>query len=280
MMMLSSIAYLAVMLVLFLLRRFLGLFWSASTFLAATLAFVIYGFDPPIPSAIIFIYGGTGTIAVLLYVTSSDEGRTSFFRPIKTLILGNTMKMRFLQIVFGLGIPALIGWQAYQAARPSDNPPARVREVHVSPPGSLTVQGQGDKDPHKLDMVKQVNPLLAKKTSAPDEYAKHLKNGKVVYYQNCYFCHGDMLRADGHYAKAFNPLPADFTDTGNLPMLRDTYVFWRIAKGGLGLPSGGGPWDSSMPVWEKMLSWQEMWEAVLYIYDYTGFQPRGVAGAH
>ena len=34
-------------------------------------------------------------------------------------------------------------------------------------------------------------------------------------------------------------------------MLRDTFLFWRISKGGPGLPEEGGPWDTAMPAWEK-----------------------------
>ena len=49
------------------------------------------------------------------------------------------------------------------------------------------------------------------------------------------------------------------------------------------IPDAGTPWDSSMPVWEKMLTEDEMWSAIAYMYDYTGYKPRkkeNLAEAH
>ena len=57
-------------------------------------------------------------------------------------------------------------------------------------------------------------------------------------------------------------------------MLRDTFLFWRISKGGPGTSRGRGPWDTAMPAWEKFLKEEEMWEAILFLYDFTGQRPR------
>ena len=62
---------------------------------------------------------------------------------------------------------------------------------------------------------------------------------------------------------------------GTIPMLRETYLFWRIAKGGPGLPEEGGPWESAMPAWDKFLKEDEIWDAILFLYDYNGRSPRG-----
>ena len=95
-----------------------------------------------------------------------------------------------------------------------------------------------------------------------------------VYVQNCVPCHGDLLDGAGHYAHAFNPLPADFTSNGTIAQLTESYVFWRIAKGGPGLPKEGAPWNSAMPAWEEILSEREIWAVILYLYDQTGRTPR------
>ena len=61
---------------------------------------------------------------------------------------------------------------------------------------------------------------------------------------------------------------------GGPPYRPETFLFWRISKGGPGLPDEGGPWDTAMPAWEKMLKEDDMWDAILFLYDYTGSRPR------
>ena len=79
-----------------------------------------------------------------------------------------------------------------------------------------------------------------------------------------------------------NPLPANFRDSGTIAQLEETYVFWRIATGGPGLPDGATPWNSSMPVWQDFLTEEEIWQVVAYIYDASGYTPResGSAEGH
>ena len=89
---------------------------------------------------------------------------------------------------------------------------------------------------------------------------------------------------EGHYAKGFNPPPANFQDPGTIAQLTESFLFWRIAKGGPGLPGESTPWDSAMPVWENILTENEIWQVILYLYQTTGHQPRvmeeGEGGGH
>ena len=85
---------------------------------------------------------------------------------------------------------------------------------------------------------------------------------------------GDALNGNGHYAKGFNPPPANFQDPGTIAQLSESFLFWRIAKGGPGLPEASTPWDSAMPVWENMLTENEIWQVILYLYQTTGQKPR------
>ena len=78
------------------------------------------------------------------------------------------------------------------------------------------------------------------------------------------------MSANGMFVHGLDPIPTNFHDT--IPLLRETYLFWRISKGGPGLPEEGGPWDTAMPVWEKFLKEDEMWDAILFLYDFTGAQ--------
>ncbi len=73
---------------------------------------------------------------------------------------------------------------------------------------------------------------------------------------------------------ALSPIPANFRDVGTLSMLQESYVFWRVATGGPGLPKGATPWSSAMPVWQNLLSEEEIWEVILYIYAGSGAAPR------
>ena len=51
-------------------------------------------------------------------------------------------------------------------------------------------------------------------------------------------------------------------------------MFWRIAKGGPGLPKESTPWNSAMPAWEDRLTEEQIWQAVYYLYETTGHPPR------
>jgi hypothetical protein len=76
------------------------------------------------------------------------------------------------------------------------------------------------------------------------------------------------------FVHGLDPIPTNFADVGTIPNLTETFLFWRISKGGPGLPDEGGPWESAMPVWEKFLTEDEIWNAILFLYDYTGRKPR------
>jgi len=126
----------------------------------------------------------------------------------------------------------------------------------------------------EFNVISGDSPFRALSDSSPSKFAEHVARGKVVYYENCFYCHGDTLAADGHYAKSVNPLPANFQDPGVLPQLTEAFLYWRVAKGGPGMPDAGGPWDSSMPAWENFLSEDDMWNVIAFLYDYTGYKPR------
>ena len=88
------------------------------------------------------------------------------------------------------------------------------------------------------------------------------------------FCHGDNMAGNGHFAEAFNPLPANFRANDTIAQLEETYVLWRVATGGPGLPAAATPWNSSMPVWQDLLTEEEIWQVVGYIYHAAGHVPR------
>ncbi len=52
-------------------------------------------------------------------------------------------------------------------------------------------------------------------------------------------CHGGNFDGKGPAARGFNPPPANFADPTTIAMLQESYLFWRIKKGGVGLPIEG-----------------------------------------
>src|SRR2546428_280454 len=104
--------------------------------------------------------------------------------------------------------------------------------------------------------------------------------GAEIYIRNCMYCHGDNLDGKGHFAHGFNPPPANFQDPGTIAMLQEAYLFWRIAKGGPGLPKESTPWNSVMPAWEDRLTEAQIWQVIMYLYDATGQQPRRWEESH
>jgi mono/diheme cytochrome c family protein len=265
--------YVAALLLLYLLRRATGMFWSATAFYAATMVFLMAGFEPPMPASVIVLYGATIAVAVLLYVTSSEERRSAFLQPILAVI--TEPRLRPVRAVLLVLIPGVVAWQGYTASLPSGVPPPRIRSVHPSPPNSIEFRAPDATVGHSVDLIRGDNPLRSLSTSDPVKYAGHVARGRVVYFQNCFYCHGDNMAAEGHLAEAVKPPPANFQDPGTIAMLQEAFLFWRISKGGPGLPPAGTPWDSSMPVWEKMLSEEDIWSVILFMFEYTGYQPRG-----
>ena len=171
-------------------------------------------------------------------------------------------------------VPALLGLNAYLKTKVPIQPPFFARTIHPAPPASIEVHG------NTIDLVRGHNPLRALEQSNPEQFKVHLANGRATYYKNCVYCHGDNLRATGMFAHGLDPIPTNFVESSPLPQLTESFIFWRIAKGGPGLPEEGGPWDSAMPAWEKFLTEQEMWEVVLFLYDFTGNRPRALEQGH
>ena len=276
---LTSLAIYGVALVLlFLLRRFLGLFTSVTVFFAGTLVWLSIGFEPGVPQSVIVLYVATMIVALGLYVTSSEESRVAFVTPIIALMVRKSLLIpRLIALVL---IPSSVAWATYLSVLPSETAPPKVRSVHPSPPNTITLAAVEQVGDRVIDVIKEDSPYRAYEKTDPDLFKEKVALGKVVYYQNCYYCHGDYLAADGHYANAVKPPPANFQDPGTIAMLEETFLFWRVAKGGPGLPDAGTPWDSSMPVWEDMLTEDEMWSVILFMYDYTGYRPRTKETGH
>jgi len=161
-------------------------------------------------------------------------------------------------------VTLLVGWVTFGQVRTTVAAPPNLRSIHPAPPPEITFRGK------TMTLAGLENPLR----QPPESVATYTAQGKEIYYQNCLPCHGDHLDGLGHFAAGFNPLPANFQDNGTIAQLTESFVFWRVAKGGPGLPREGTPWNSAMPRWEDFLTERQIWAVILFLYDQTGWKPR------
>jgi mono/diheme cytochrome c family protein len=252
-------------------RRAGMLTWAIGWWLGL-LVVLKYGFVTPIPASVRSIYMWIATAAIAAYVSSDRRRWESFHRPLLELVL--EPRRRLALVVLVLALPALAAVNVWMQMSVPLEAPAFGRTVHPAPPDTITVHDS------EIDLRTGSNPFRALEHDDPEAYRAHLENGRRVYFQNCFYCHGDAMAGDGLFVHGLNPIPTNFTDAGILPMFEETFLFWRVSKGGPGMPEEGGPWDSAMPVWEQMLTEEEMWDVVMYLFDYTGYTPRAKTVHH
>jgi hypothetical protein len=247
-------------------------FWRANLLLWAGAWWVgIYvllrfGFTIPIPASVISIYMGIVSLAILAYLSSSEQRREEVSGPLIRFM--TEKRYTPLLVAAAVAIPALAAANVYVRMNIPLEPPFFPRTIHPASPTEITF----NKNTIPIDAGD--NPFRGLERSNPEEFRRHVENGRQVYYRNCVFCHGDNLGGNGMFAHALNPIPTNFADGQTLANLRETFLFWRIAKGGPGMPEEGAPWDTAMPAWEKFLKEEEIWDVILFLYDFTGSRPR------
>ena len=207
---------------------------------------------------------GIVSIAILAYVSSSQQRRDDVSGPLVRFMTEKRYTALLAATV--VAIPALAAANVYVQMSAPLQPPLFSRTIHPASPPDITVHDK------KIDLNAGEDPFWPLEKSNPEEFRKHVENGRQVYYRNCVFCHGDNLAGTGMFIHGLDPIPTNLPET--IPLLRDTFLFWRISKGGPGLPEEGGPWDTAMPAWEKFLKEDEIWDVILFLYDHTGTRPR------
>jgi mono/diheme cytochrome c family protein len=237
------------------------LFQSA---LILVVAFCIlrFGIRPPAPWSVLTLYMGIVLLAVLVFASSDSDSWRDFMRPIRATL--TQPRLRPLRVSLMIAIPLMLGYYAYTQAAARPQAPPELRAVHPAPPAAIQFRGK------EISISGFDNPLRKDQAN----FKKNVAAGGEIYIKNCMFCHGDNLDGQGHFAAGFNPPPANFQDPGTIAMLQEAYLFWRIAKGGPGLPKESTPWNSVMPAWEDRLTEDQIWQVIMYLYDATGQQPR------
>lgn len=231
-------------------------------------------FPPVMPKSVLVQYMVIIAVGVLLFFSFSDRRWTEFKAPIKATLEDSgkwPIRWAFLGLATGLA-----GLMTFNAVKPSIIAPVELRQVHPAPPRQVNIYGKN------FDLTSLENPLRNEiletlKTdpdSAAANYQRVVEKGSDIYYENCFFCHGDLLDGRGIFAAGLNPPPANFRDVGTIAQLQEAYLFWRITTGGPGLPKEGAPWNSAMPVWQEVLSEEEVWSVITFLYDHVGQVPR------
>lgn len=272
-------------------------FWQGISFCAFILLYLKLRVYPPIPFSVRAMYGTVSFIAVFMWMSSNEEDWKKFKQPILNVLDGVTAFHKLLRTAYLVAIPLIIGGFSYLSFLPNLDEPIELRTVHPAPPASTKVHGktfvlQTSQNPYRVNpegkydqeytnanIVEQSMGRLMKPNANPwdpkaEGYLKFVREGGEIFFQNCHFCHGDNLNGRGLHAFAFNPIPANFTDPGTIAQLQETFIFWRVSKGGIGLPREGFPWASVMPPWEQHLTTDEIWKVVLFEYWHTGYYPR------
>lgn len=217
------------------------------------LKFVLPLFTAPLPANLIFLYLALTITGIVIYETLSGQSTEAFFGPIYGFLSGDGQAglMKAARLLVLILFPLLVGWQTYSSTAPSDQPPAENRTIHPAPPD---------------EFVGLSNPI----PNTPE----NVMMGKGLFAAFCSPCHGGNFDGKGPAASGFDPPPANFVDPGTIAQLQESYLFWRIKKGGVGLPIEGMPWKSAMPRWELELPDEWIWKIIMGEYDGAHQKPR------
>jgi Cytochrome C oxidase, cbb3-type, subunit III len=210
-------------------------------------------FTAPLPMSLIWLYLFLTTIGIIVFGTLSGPSTEALLGPIFRFLSGEGIAgpTRIARLAVLALFPLLVGWQTYSGLVPRSEPPSENRTIHPAPPG---------------EFVGLSNPL----PNTPE----NVMQGKGFFSAFCSPCHGAKFDGNGPASDGFNPPPANFVDAGTIAQLQESYLFWRIKKGGVGLPVEGHPWKSAMPRWEVELADDMIWKIIMGEYAGSGHKPR------
>jgi Cytochrome C oxidase, cbb3-type, subunit III len=227
---------------------------KAVILLLAVYIVVKYLIRPPLPSSLVSLYIGLTVGAIWIYLSLYDDKMEEFMGPIKAFLRGwgnENIIITGLRVLILIAVPLYVGSSVYARLSPSDQPPSEQRVIHPAPP---------------TEFVGLENPI--------PHTPQNVMAGKGLFIAYCSPCHGIKLDGKGPQYRGFNPPPADFDDPGTISQLQESYLFWRISKGGVGLPIEGQPWKSAMPRWETRIAPENIWKIIMYEYQGSGSKPR------
>ena len=183
----------------------------------------------PIPASVVALYMGIVSIAILAYVSSSQERREEFSRPLVRFMT----EKRYTALLCRDG-RRHSGARGCERLRPDERAP-RAALLSANDPSGITSGCDGPRQEDRPRCGRESLPATRRRRTRNNS-ASMSRTVAASYYRNCVFCHGDTLAGNGMFVHGLDPIPTNFVDQGAIAMLRDTFLFWRIAKGGRGFP--------------------------------------------
>lgn len=230
-----------------------GIFYIFFRYGIAPLTGALTGTPAPLPSSLVWMYTGMVALAILLHF-SVQEGRwRDFVQPVSDFFRNPTPPSRARRVARKATlvlIPLATGWWAYRLTVAEREPPVDPPGIHFNLPNRY---------------ISLENPLPWTEGN--------IREGGILYTRNCAMCHGDVQDGSGLFARAWQPRPANFRDSGTIAQLDENYLYWRITRGGPGLPKGSIEYRSAMPAWEGVLTDDEIWKIIMFEYASAGVQP-------
>ncbi len=231
----------------------LGTFYLFFEYGIAPITGALTDTSAPLPASLVLMYTAMTAVAILVYLSVQEERWRDFVRSIVDF-LGNrgspTTGRRVARVLVLVLVPLMVGWRGYVGASAQPDPPEDPPGIHFSLPNKY---------------IAVENPLPWTE--------ENMREGGILYMKNCAMCHGDALDGDGLFARAWQPAPANFRDSGTIAQLDENYLYWRIKEGGPGLPKGSIGYRSAMPVWDGVLTDDQIWKIIMFEYTNAGVKP-------
>lgn len=213
---------------------------------------------PVLPGGLIVLYMVFALLGAFLYITV--DGRR--IREFVAFFVDERAWIARLRLATLIGIPLAAGGFTFLALLPSYAPPFALFTLHPTPP-------------ERVWQVRVPDWVL-------EWREEDIQKGKVIYENNCWFCHGKELDGQGPAAAGFQypTAPVSFKDPGTIATLTLPYVFWKVSEGGL-----QNQFNSAMPSWRVGiyapeetvhggdLTEDEVWRVIQYIYRASGREP-------
>ncbi len=261
----------------------------------------------PIPAAAMSMYTILISVALGIYVISDSARVKDFMSPIHRFVAPKAGTHKIIQIIVLIAIPILIGLDYFQEKIPKKVSPTAIRIQHPTMPGKY----EKLVNPFRTPTDEQIQTFIESYNEEADEYNESLEEeedededddegktkvkrdkitdaaagkialleswtqeGAALYAINCRPCHGMQADGVGPMAVGWRLQPANFRDPGTISTIVEPYAYWRVSKGGPGLPSASTPWDSAMPIWDLNLTEEERWKILLGEYFIAEVGPR------
>ena len=226
-----------------------------------------FGFTAPIPASVVSLYMGIVSIAILAYVSSSEERREEVSGPLVRFMT----EKRYTRAPrrHGRRHP---GARGRERLRP-DERPARASALPANGPSCVADRDHGSRQEDRSRRRREPLPGSSRRRIRKSS-ASMSRTGAGSTTGTASSATATTWPATACSCTGWTRSRPTSPTRARSRCLRDTFLFWRISKGGPGLPEEGGPWDTAMPAWEKFLKEDEIWEAILFLYDFTGQKPR------